>query len=373
MRLLLYINSLAMGGAERVLLKLASHWQRTGHEVIVVTQTPLEQDQLPVPAGIRRASTHTGGISGHWLRALVKNAQRVQRLRALLEQWQPDCVVSFLPTANVVALLAARRAHIPVIVGERMYPAFLGLGGLQRFARDRHYPGAAAVVVQTEESAAWYRDTLALANLVVIPNGIALPLEDHEPCVEPDSVLPPAAQVVLCIGRLAEPKRPEDAVQAFGLAFADHPAWHLVLIGDGDKQANVKAAIESSQMTNRVHWIPRTGNLATWYRRARMCVSVSSAEGFPNVLLEAMAMGCVPLAYNCSTGPRELIRDGVNGYLVPVGDVRSLSRRMKAMGADEALVAQLGGRARDVINTHSDAAFFRRWDAELEKAAPGQR
>lgn len=80
MRLLLHINSLAVGGAERVLLKLASHWHGLGHEVMVVMQTPVEQDQLPVPAGIQRTSTRAGGISGRWLRALVRNVQRSQRL-----------------------------------------------------------------------------------------------------------------------------------------------------------------------------------------------------------------------------------------------------------------------------------------------------
>ena len=370
MRLLLHINSLAVGGAERVLLKLASHWHGLGHEVMVVTQTPVEHDQLPVPAEIRRASTQTGGISGHWWRALVRNVQRSRRLRTVLREWRPDRIISFLPTANVVALLAARGLGIPVIVGERMFPAFLGLGWLQRYARDRHYPKAAAVVVQTKESATWYRRTLALSNLVVIANGISLPLDDQAPHIEPDSVLPSAAHVVLCIGRMAEPKRPEDAVQAFATAFADNPAWHLVLIGEGDKQSHVQAIIVSTQLADRVHWIPRAGNVATWYRRAQMCVSVSGAEGFPNVLLEAMAMGCVPIAYDCSTGPREVIRDGFNGFLVPVGDVFSLSLRMRKLGADDVLRAQLALVAQDVTDSHSDALFYSRWDAVL---ALGQR
>ncbi len=373
MRLLLHINSLAVGGAERVLLKLASNWHEQGHDVMVVTQTPVAEDQLPVPAGVQRASTQTGGVSGHWLRALVRNAERSRRLRAVLQEWKPDRIISFLPTANVVALLAARGLGIPVIVGERMFPAFLGLGWLQRFARDRQYPKAAVVVVQTEESASWYRQALALANLVVIPNGISLPLEDQKPIIEPDQQLPSAARVVLCIGRMAEPKRPEDAVRAFAAAFADDPAWHLVLIGDGDKQPYVKALIASTSLAGRIHWIPRAGNVATWYRRAQMCVSVSGAEGFPSVLLESMAMGCVPIAYDCSTGPREVIRDGINGFLVPVGDVSSLSERMRRLGTDDVLRERLARSAQDVIDSHSDAAFFSRWDVVLARAAIAQR
>jgi glycosyltransferase involved in cell wall biosynthesis len=373
MRLLLHINSLAVGGAERVLLKLARHWHELGHDVMVVTQAPVEQDQLPVPAGVQRASTQTGGVSGHWLRALVRNAERSRRLRAVLQAWKPDRIISFLPTANVVALLAARGLGIPVIVGERMFPAFLALGWLQRCARDRQYPKAAVVVVQTEESASWYRQALALVNLVVIPNGISLPLDDQAPHIEPDDLLPSAACVVLTIGRMAEPKRPEDAVRAFAAAFADDPAWHLVLIGDGDKQSLVQVVIASTSLADRIHWIPRAGNVATWYQRAEMCVLVSGAEGFPNVLLEAMAMGCVPIAYDCSTGPREVIRDGINGFLVPVGDVSSLIERMRQLGTDDVLRGKLARSAKDVTDSHSDAAFYGRWDAVLTQVASAQR
>ena len=369
MRVLLYINSLGMGGAERVLLRLAAHWQRAGHTVLVVTQTPVSEDQLTPPAGVERLSTHSAGISGHWLSAVAQNIRRVSRLRGLLRRWQPDCVVSFLPTANVVALLAAGPLRIPVIVGERMFPAFLGLGRLQGMARDRVYSRAARVIVQTDKAAAWYRAKLGLVNLTVIPNGIALPLEKVPPHVDPSTVLPAEARVVLYVGRLAEPKLPEDAVLAFADTFADEPKWHLVIIGDGDKRSHLEHTIHQQGLADRIHCISRCGDLAPWYRRAGMFVSVSRVEGFPNVLLEAMALGCVPLAYDCPSGPAELIQQGENGFLVPVGDRTSLSRRMQQLAADDTLRARLSVRAQAVSTTFSEAAMLARWDAVLAQSA----
>lgn len=267
-------------------------------------------------------------------------------------------MIGFLPTANVQALLACRGSGIPVIVAERAWPELLQLSPLQRMFRDRHYAQAHRVIVQTQEGADWYLQRLGLRNLAVIPNGITLPYANREPVIEVDSVVPRDAQVLLHVGRLAEPKSPEAVIAAFAEGLGSDPNWHCVVIGEGPKRPLIAEAIARTGLGARLHLIGEAGNLGGWYKRAAVAVSASRFEGFPNVLLEAMAHGVVCVAWNCKTEPAEIIREGENGFLVPVGDTHLLAQRLKALADDTALRHRLAEAAQRVTDEFSDTRFF---------------
>ncbi|MBM4204711.1 MAG: glycosyltransferase [Gammaproteobacteria bacterium] len=86
MKVLLHINSLAVGGAEQTVAKLAGHWVRCGHQVSVVTQTPVAMDRLPVPPGVQRESTETAGVSSGFFSAVLRNTRRLFRLRWVIRR-----------------------------------------------------------------------------------------------------------------------------------------------------------------------------------------------------------------------------------------------------------------------------------------------
>ncbi len=335
MKVLLHINSLAVGGAEVTVVKLAGHWVKQGHEVVILTQTTVESDRLQVPEGVLRLTTDTAGVSQSLFDGLSRNLRRLRRLRRMMRTLKPGMVIGFLPTANVQLLLAGIGLGIRTFVAERAYPEHLQLLPLQTIVRDVMYPRAAGVVVQTREGESWYQKRLSLRNTVVIPNGIALPIPQRLPPAPEDKVVPPDAKIILFIGRMAEPKCPEVAVEAFSDALADREEWHFVLIGSGDKQQLVSDAAGQGKLRRRVHVLPEAGNTAEWYERASIFVSVSRFEGFPNVLLEAMAHGVACVAWNCHPGPSEMIDDGVNGCLVPVNDVQAMSRTLRGLVEDQ--------------------------------------
>lgn len=370
MKLLLHINSLGVGGAETTVLKLAGHWVRQGHDVMVLTQTPVAADRLPVPDGVIRESTDTAGMSRRLVDVITRNLRRFLRLRAVIRRWRPDTVIGFLPTANVQVLLATIGLRTRSLVAERAWPGQLQLPPLQELVRDRVYPRADRVIVQTQQGADFYRQRLDLRNTVVIPNGIDLPLVERSPRVVPDDVLPGDQRVILFVGRLAEPKCPEAVVAAFAAAFRDRPEWRLVLIGSGRKKTEVVERIDAEGLGDRVHLVADAGNLAAWYRRAALFVAASRYEGFPNVLLEAMAHGLPCIAWNCPTGPSEIIQEGTNGLLVAVNDVSGLAESMRALADDPALCKRLGHAASDVLNRFSNRRFFASWDSLLEAPQP---
>ena len=155
---------------------------------------------------------------------------------------------------------------------------------------------------------------------------------------------------------------------AFVQGLRDCPDWHFVLIGEGAKRDTAIGVAQAAGLAHRVHALPAAGNTGDWYRRADVFVATSRNEGFPNVLLEAMAHGVVPVAWDCATGPSEMIRDGENGFLLPVGEVTGLAGRLRQLADDPALRAHLGSAATGVLETFSDQRFFVAWD-EIVSAA----
>ncbi len=362
MKLLLFINSLTAGGAERVLAKLGDYFVEQGHDVTLLTQTETITDHYPTRAA--RLSLSAGSVSRNPLHALMNNLTRLRRLRACIRDLEPDCVVAFMPTANVLALMAA--GPTPVIVSERVHPPFLELSTARRWMQRRFYPRAARVIVLSEASARWFAETYSFDNVAVIPNSISLPLPVHDPQVQPRDVLPDDVKVVLCVGRLVEQKRPELVLRAF--ANVSDPDWRLVMIGSGTRADEIKQLAAALGIESRFELLARVGNIETWYKRAEVYVSASSYEGFPNSLLEAMACGCAALVFDCPTGPADLIEHEDNGLLVPMDKPDQFAVYLQELCRDTGLRERLGNNARNVAARFSDQAVLPRWTAAIEEA-----
>ncbi len=357
MKLLLFINSLTAGGAERVMAKLADFFVAEGHDVTLLTQTPVAADHYPTTA--KRASLEAGELSRHPIHALFNNLRRLRRLRHVIAEAQPDAVLAFMPTANVLALMAAQQTGTPVVVSERVHPPFLDLSPVRRWLQRRYYPSAARIVVLSRESADWFERRYGLSNTAVIPNSINLPMTQHDPVVDPGQIVPADRNVALGVGRLVPQKQPELVLEAF--AAVGDESWHLVMIGGGSKAEEIEQLAARLGIADRFTLLARVGNMQDWYERASVYVSASSYEGFPNALLEAMACGCACLAFDCPTGPGDLIENDKNGLLVALDDVPEFRRGLVSLCNDPSLRERLSSAARANADRFSDQRILPQW------------
>lgn len=192
------------------------------------------------------------------------------------------------------------------------------------------------------------------------------------------SALPPESDRTgaVVIARLEPIKRVEDAVAAMRLVHghdgdSDGPEVRLDVYGTGSRADELAArAVDDDAIRFHGHIDDPTTAMAA----ASVLLLTSRSEAFGLVLLEAMAAGCLPIAYDIAYGPAELIRDGENGWLVPDGDVEALARAVRAAAeADPARRAAMRRNARATASAYSDARIRHRWASVLRTARRRRR
>ncbi len=353
MRILLAIPSLRCGGSERVMSVLGNHWAAAGHPVALATFEPPDRDFFAVDPTVRRFVIGTTGAAGiDWMRA---NAGRLRELRRAITAWKADVVLSFLYTMNLLAIGAAH-GLAPVVVAERTDPRFKPVERWQGTLRRLAYPRAAAVVVQTDEVLeGWARDIARGTSTRAIPNPVLAPTASawHGD--------PARGPVIAAAGRLERGKGFDVLLRAFAQTAAGHPEWSLVIMGEGKERAALTAQAAREGVSDRV-FLPGTGDTAALFARADMFASASRVEGFPNTLLEAMAAGLPVVCTDCHSGPREIVRDGVDGYRVAVDDVHGLARALVRLMDDEQLRQRCGRHAVEVLDRFALDRVAAEWE-----------
>ena len=329
-RVLLYVDSLKIGGAERITLTLAQWLYQEGWAPVVLTRQPLGRDFYPIPAGVERAAEP---VDPDWLKRLrwFGFPWRVQRLRCWIRRERVVVAIGMTTLPAIKLLLATRLLSVPCVVSERNYPPAKRLAMPWRLLRRLTYPWADLHLVLTRSTGKCLENKVGAKHQLLLPNPVQWPLPRFDPAPDPEAWLAAAgvvadAPLILAAGTKAYQKGFDRLMQTFALLAARSPRLQLVILGLGsttyhgmDQQANLRALLaQHGDFQARLHFPGRVGNMMDWYQRAGIYVLPSRYEGFPNVLLEAMAAGCACVASDCLTGPADLIENGRNGLLMPV-------------------------------------------------------
>jgi glycosyltransferase involved in cell wall biosynthesis len=236
-------------------------------------------------------------------------------------------------------LVIARLARPGVVAVGQEHLNFTKYKPALREAFREAYPHLEAYATLTERDAAAFRQLLGNnANVVCIPNGI--------PAVEgPRS--DNSSRIVVAAGRLAPQKGFDRLIPAWARVHEKHPDWELRIFGGGRLKGELEQLIAEHGLEESVRLMGYTNQLPEEMARASFYVMSSHFEGFPMVLLEAMATGLPVVSFDCPNGPRDLVSEGRDGFVVPNGNVRALADGINKM-------IELGDDAR---RSFGEAAF----------------
>lgn len=359
MRITLVISSLACGGAERVISTIANYWAERGEDVTLITLNSPDQDFYVVHERVNRRALGLSRDSETPWESIKNNYQRLRQLRAAIKKSRPDVIVSFLDRMNVLTLVATRGLSLPVIVSDRVDPRQLPAGGVWNLLRRRTYSWAGAIVVQSVELVDVLATIVPARRIRVIPN----PAPTAEAFLKEEVAFELPSPFVAAMGRLSTQKGFDILLDAF--ARCSDKSWSLVILGDGPERERLERLSKKLGIRSRLHLPGRIREPGFVLRRADLFVLSSRFEGFPNALIEAMSCGRAVVAFDCPTGPRDIIKNGANGILVPLEDSEALTAEMDRLMFDKKERERLGKRAQLVSIQYSIEKVIGMWDKTI--------
>jgi glycosyltransferase involved in cell wall biosynthesis len=181
------------------------------------------------------------------------------------------------------------------------------------------------------------------------------------------------AEVVISAGQLSARKGYDRLLPVWARIAPQRPAWRLEIYGAGEHEERLRAQIERLGIQDSARLMGRTGALFERMAEASVYVMTSRKEGLPMVLLEAMGIGLPVVAYDCPTGPRDVIAHGVDGYVVPDGDEDALAARLLELMDDPATRRRLGAGAIAKAAEYDASRVAERWEQLFAELAAAKR
>lgn len=337
--LCLVIPSLQAGGMERVMSELAGCFaEKNEIEIHLVLYGISREIFYSIPDCI---IIHKPTFIFNNRYRFLCTLKTLYFVRKEIRGINPDCILSFGEYWNSFVLLSIIGLRYPVFISDRSQPD-KSLGWFHDKLRHWLYPKAKGLIFQTEKAKEIFLSKTKHQNIAVIGNPIR--------CIRSDNSIS-REKIVLMVGRLIESKHQDILIEMFSQI--DQPDWQLIIVGyDHLKQYNMarlQVLAKELGIDNRVIFTGKLNNIEELYLRSSIFAFTSSSEGFPNVIGEAMSAGLPVVAFDCVAGPSEMIRDGYNGFLVPLFNAEAFKLKLTRLMIDENLRNELGSNAKKSI------------------------
>lgn len=337
-----FINTLSKsGGTERVTTVLANALAGVGYEVEVVCMFRSGESfyKLDERVGVRYLTNKPNGTLKDYftvLRSLIKNTRH---LDYIIGVGMDLCIFTVpLKMFNKVKVIGWEHFNLGV------------KGPVVSLARHLGIWFADRIVTLTQTDFTDYRKKTD--KVVCIYNPVTI---DVAPVTTYDS------KIVLCIGRLTYQKGFDLMVDIWAGVNSKYHDWKLVIVGDGEDEKQLKEQAEVSGIADSITFVKATKEVIAYYRSASIYAMSSRYEGLPLVLIEAQSAGLPLIAFNCETGPKEIVEDGSNGFLVPAFDKAAFCEKLLQLMSDVSLRESMGRQSLINSNKFSRHNIVKQW------------
>lgn len=341
-------SHLGGGGAERVMITLANTFAKKGYDVTIITFIPIELYQPEQK--VARIRLHDSKIKNHTIRAFAS-------LKVLYSDKavRPDLMISFLPDINLISILIARLYRLKIIVSEHIN--HLSVDSKKTiFARKFLYRFANKVTVLTKFDVPYFEKYGAKVKIVPNPSTFKkfIPKENHT-----------RKNVILCLGHLDRyhQKGFDNFVPILEKVLKRNPTWSVKFIGRGEiGKGLIEKLANDFGIENQVFVTGHIDNVDELMQESSIYALPSRFEGLPMVLIEAMSQGLACIAYDCISGPSELIKDGHDGLLIANQNGKEMEKGLLRLINDINLRKKIGHNAINIVDKYSVSSTYLLWN-----------
>ncbi|MDP4510547.1 glycosyltransferase family 4 protein [Nonomuraea turcica] len=365
------LHAYGMGGTIRTVVNQANAMAEAGHEVEIVSvvrRRTKPQFAIDKRVALSALVDQRDGVAADslarkvWRRARGKMVPYGEFAAEYFTERVETAVIDYVSglhdgilvtTRPALNLISARRAGKGVI---RVAQEHMNLAAYHPAVRDqisRHYGRFDAVVVLTETSCAEYRALLARTPVVRIPNAVHMDDRKHSDQSNP---------IVIAVGRLVPQKGFDMLIDAFAAVAADYPGWRLRIFGTGPSQDRLQERIDEHAMGERIALMGRSDRIHEELARASIYALSSRIEGLPMAMIEAMGHALPIAAFDCLTGPADVLTPGKDGLLVPPRDVEALAAALRRLMGDGELRRRLGAAAAETALDYTPEMVMPLWE-----------
>ncbi len=356
-RLTLVIYKMSGGGAQRVLSIIANYFAEKGWAITLMTFDDGSQPSFyKLHPSIKCQTLSIMRNQQGLLKTLCMHLMRPFILRRAIRKSKPDVVIAFIDLSNILTLVSTYGLRIPVIISERVNPAYHSIGIFWSALRFWVYRWATILVVQTKDAMLWFSPSIQKISHIISNPIISVPIADKKDKSKEEN------KVIMAMGRLVKQKGFDLLLKAFSRIEDQFPNWQLHIWGEGEEKGNLLKIREELGLKERVDFKGMVQDTNKTMQQADIFALSSRYEGFPNVLGEAMACGLPVISFNCPSGPSEMIIDEKNGLLISSIEEESLAKGLHRLMENELWANQLGNEAQKITETYSLEKIMGQWE-----------
>lgn len=364
-------NNLNPGGAQSTAIKLSEYLSSDFEQVTILSLYSNKDQFFKYDSKIKFDSLNFDRINNNHSKVIAA-LKKLKLIRNFVIQNKINVIISLESIVTIIFVFSTLGLKTSIISSERNYPPKRKILRHWKILRKILYRYVDLHVAQTQKTANWLKNNTLAKSICVISNSIRWPLSHSSKAdniIENNQLSPYILSVG--VGR-AHIKGYDLLIEAFKQVSTNHPNFKLVIIGI-DKEKNKKdylflsEIIEKHNLSDKVILKPVVTNIMDWYENAFMFVLSSRTEGFPNVLLESMASGCPSIAFNCDTGPSDIIEDKVNGLLVPAENVKLMATSILKLIDNKKLREKISKNGKRIVDRFSEEKIKQEWVEALLK------
>lgn len=377
----LYTELTISGGADRVLTDKANYLAEHGYDVTIITESqigrpivfPLSPKVKMVDMGIdfNKQYEHNFIYRGFIYHKCIR--QYKKQLTTLLHEIKPDIVITlmgrsldFITSINDSSIKIGEahttKEHL------RSYHLLEERGGiykmLAKHLRKKQITNASrlsALVLLTPQDA---KDWEGVTKTYIIANAMHYMPNESSTLTNKQAIM---------VGRYNDAKGYEYIVEAWSIVHQRHPDWTLNIYGSGELHDNVERWIKERELEKTMIMHEPTKQITQKYLESSICVMSSRYEGFPLVIMEAMACGVPCVSFDSPFGPRNIINDGEDGILVEYLNSQALAENICKVIENEQYRKILGEKAKQNIQRFSQDAIMKQWTDLFESLLNSQK